>query len=424
MINNQNKPTIFGISIGKSFSDCFVEGFIKRFSGYEQQYISNITLYVNTNKMSENIKDSFLRISPGFLPKIYNVSDLRHLAIEASLPELSNPLEEQLELNDLIKVYLEKLTAPASISSSFDLAYELIELRKKLRKNILLVVDDAYAEYMRNSDYKSGLDLFKNKQNVFILRTFSKIYGLSSLRIGWGYGSKKIIDGLNVIKPPFNVNEVAQKAAIESLKDKKFISRSVKHNSFYATKLKDFLSNYDISSNKVSANFLLLNFDKCKLKAKSFYEKLKKKIGSKEKHMKPVIAEGEYGKLKGYEKSILQGGLKVRSGVSYDREMARLVKMYPGFKVEEKEMTYQEAIDAGWEMTGEGIWWPPQQETVTEKISFPSFKKKVAERKPEKAMDAGAKAKRKLARKAHAKYVSGSQDNVPDDIRDHKEYTE
>jgi len=89
-----------------------------------------------------------------------------------------------------------------------------------------------------------------------------------------------------------------------------------------------------------------------------------------------------------------------------------------------KEMTYQEAIDAGWEMTGEGIWWPPQQETVVEKISFPSFKKKAAERKPEKAMDAGAKAKRKLARKAHAKYVSGSEDNVPDDIRDHKEYTE
>ena len=86
--------------------------------------------------------------------------------------------------------------------------------------------------------------------------------------------------------------------------------------------------------------------------------------------------------------------------------------------------TYQEMIDAGWEMTGEGIWWPPQPETVSEKISFPSFKKKAAERKPEKAQDAGAKAKRKLARKAHAKYVSGSEDNVPDDIRDHKEYTE
>ena len=154
---------------------------------------------------------------------------------------------------------------------------ELLELRKRLRKDILLVVDDAYAEYMKNKDYKSGLNLFRNKQNVFILRTFSKIYGLSSLRIGWGYGSKKIIDALNIIKPPFNVNEVAQKAAVESLKDNKFISRSVKHNLIYATKLKNFLNKYDINSNKVSANFLLLDFKRCKLKANYFYEKLKKK---------------------------------------------------------------------------------------------------------------------------------------------------
>ena len=103
------------------------------------------------------------------------------------------------------------------------------------------------------------------------------------------------------------------------------------------------------------------------------YDDLKKKIGSKEKHMEPV-----------------------------------------------KEMTYQEAIDAGWEMTAEGIWWPPQPESknVTEKISFPTFKKKVAERKPEKAQDAGARARRAMKRKEHAKYVSGSEDNVPDDMRD------
>ena len=154
---------------------------------------------------------------------------------------------------------------------------ELIELRKKLRKDILLVVDDAYAEYMKNHDYKSGLDLFKKKENVFILRTFSKIYGLSSLRIGWGYGSKKIINSLNIIKPPFNVNEVAQKAAVESLKDNKFISRSISHNIFYAKKIKNFLKNYEINSNKISANFLLLDFSKCRIKAKYFYEKLKNK---------------------------------------------------------------------------------------------------------------------------------------------------
>ena len=154
---------------------------------------------------------------------------------------------------------------------------ELIELRKNLRQNILLVVDDAYFEYMKNSDYKSGLDLFKNRQNVFILRTFSKIYGLSSLRIGWGYGSKKIINALNIIKPPFNVNEVAQLAAIESLKDTKFISRSIKHNLKYALKIKKFLNQYNISTNNISANFLLLDFSKCRLKAKYFYERLKTK---------------------------------------------------------------------------------------------------------------------------------------------------
>ena len=169
------------------------------------------------------------------------------------------------------------LANPNNPTGTYLTKFELIELRKNLRKNILLVVDDAYAEYMKNSDYRSGLNLFKNKENVFILRTFSKIYGLSSLRVGWGYGSKKIIDALNVIKPPFNVNDVAQKAAIESLKDKKFISQSIKHNFFYATKLKDFLNNYDINSNKVSANFLLLDFTRCKFKAKYFYEKLKKK---------------------------------------------------------------------------------------------------------------------------------------------------
>jgi len=154
---------------------------------------------------------------------------------------------------------------------------EIVKLRKKLKKNILLVVDDAYAEYMKNPDYKSGLDLFKNKENVFILRTFSKIYGLASLRIGWGYGSKKIINALNVIKPPFNVNEIAQIAAVESLKDTKFITSSIKHNIFYASKIKNFLKKFNINSNEVAANFLLLDFTKCKFKAKYFYEKLKTK---------------------------------------------------------------------------------------------------------------------------------------------------
>ena len=151
----------------------------------------------------------------------------------------------KVSISEILKKVTKKtkivfLANPNNPTGTYLTKHELIDLRKKLRKNILLVVDDAYAEYMKNSDYKSGLELFKNNQSVFILRTFSKIYGLSSLRVGWGYGSKKIIDALNVIKPPFNVNGIAQLAAIESLKDKAFINKSVRHNLLYSGKIKKF----------------------------------------------------------------------------------------------------------------------------------------------------------------------------------------
>ena len=154
---------------------------------------------------------------------------------------------------------------------------ELIELRKKLRKNILLVLDDAYFEYMKNKDYKSSLDLFKNKDNVITIRTFSKIYGLAALRVGWGYAPKKIINAMNKIKPPFNVNQLAQIAATEALKDKSFIKKSVNHNIISANKIKNLLENFNIFSNSITANFLLLNFDRCKFSANYVFKMLQSK---------------------------------------------------------------------------------------------------------------------------------------------------
>tara|TARA_B100001109_G_scaffold136798_1_gene111249 strand:+ start:3521 stop:4390 length:870 start_codon:yes stop_codon:yes gene_type:complete len=132
-----------------------------------------------------------------------------------------------------------------------------------------------------------------------------------------------------------------------------------------------------------------------------------------------------YDKYKAYAVEVEIDGKSIKKDakiihIKYHPELKK--KNKEEAKAAMKEHTYQEMIDAGWEMTGEGIWWPPQNETIEEKISFPTFKKKATERKPEKAMDAGAKARRKLKRKEHAKYVSGSEDNVPDDIRDHKEY--
>jgi len=169
------------------------------------------------------------------------------------------------------------LANPNNPTATYLSALELKNLRKRLRSNILLVVDDAYEEYMLNKDYKSGLNLFKNKSNVFILRTFSKIYGLASLRVGWGYGSKEIVKALMNIKPPFNITKIGELSAIESLKDKIFISKSIKHNKKWAEKLKRNLEKNNINTNKVSANFLLLNFDKCKISALKFKKKLEEK---------------------------------------------------------------------------------------------------------------------------------------------------
>ncbi len=187
----------------------------------------------------------------------------------------------KISINEILKKISKKtkivfLANPNNPTGTYIDKKELILLRKKLRNNILLVIDDAYDEYMLDKNYSSGLDIFKNKKNVFILRTFSKIYGLASLRVGWGYGDKKIINALNIIKPPFNVNKVAQLCAIEALNDNKFINKSVKHNYFWAKKIKNELGKFNINTNSVSANFLLLNFNKCKLSALQVNRKLKK----------------------------------------------------------------------------------------------------------------------------------------------------
>ena len=188
----------------------------------------------------------------------------------------------KVSISEIIKNVTKKtklvfIANPNNPTGTYLTKLELIELRKKLKKNILLVLDDAYFEYMKTKDYKSGLGLFKNKDNVVVIRTFSKIYGLASLRVGWGHASKKIINAMNLIKPPFNVNQLAQTAATEALKDKNFINQSVKHNIVEGNKVKNFLEKLDIFSNEVTTNFLLLNFDKCKFSAHYVFNKLQSK---------------------------------------------------------------------------------------------------------------------------------------------------
>jgi len=82
---------------------------------------------------------------------------------------------------------------------------ELARLRSELREDIVLVIDEAYVEFADAPDYQSGLGLASTTSNTVVLRTFSKIYGLASLRIGWGFGPKAIVEAMDRFRAPFNV---------------------------------------------------------------------------------------------------------------------------------------------------------------------------------------------------------------------------
>ena len=185
----------------------------------------------------------------------------------------------KISVSEIIKKVSKKtkivfLANPNNPTGTYLKKNELTQLRKKLRSNILLVVDDAYDEYIKKKDYASGLKLFSESKNVIILRTFSKIYGLAALRIGWGYGPKKIIEAMNIIKPPFNVNMAAQLGAVASLNDKSFIKKSIKHNIVWGNKIKKFLNKFKIITNDVNTNFFLLNFNNCRYSANYIQKKL------------------------------------------------------------------------------------------------------------------------------------------------------
>ena len=108
---------------------------------------------------------------------------------------------------------------------------EIESFMNNIPKRVIVVVDEAYAEYAEYQNKYSALDLLRKYPNIIITRTFSKIYAIAGLRIGYGISSKEIIKKLNYYRQPFNTNIFAQLLATESLKDKKYVSDSLKNNS-------------------------------------------------------------------------------------------------------------------------------------------------------------------------------------------------
>jgi len=107
---------------------------------------------------------------------------------------------------------------------------EVKRLHAGLPSNVLLVLDGAYAEFVRKNDYASGIELVSQFDNVMMTRTFSKLYGLAGLRVGWGYAPAHVVDAIERVRMPFNVNLTAQAVAIAALEDEAFTEESLAHN--------------------------------------------------------------------------------------------------------------------------------------------------------------------------------------------------
>ncbi|HTR13848.1 MAG TPA: histidinol-phosphate transaminase [Roseiarcus sp.] len=155
-------------------------------------------------------------------------------------------------------VYLANPNNPTGTYLPFS---EIKRLQAGLPLDCLLVIDAAYAEYVTQNDYAAGLELASNCENVVMTRTFSKIHGLASLRLGWAYAPEPIINAVNRIRGPFNINGPALAAGVASLSDSTHIERAIEHNRRWLPWLREAILDLGIGVTPSVANFLLLDFD-------------------------------------------------------------------------------------------------------------------------------------------------------------------
>lgn len=154
-------------------------------------------------------------------------------------------------------VFLANPNNPTGTYLPFD---EIKRLQRSLPGNVLLVLDAAYAEYIRRNDYESGIELVATTDNTVMTRTFSKIYGLAALRLGWMYGPAHVADAINRIRGPFNVNAPAIAAGIAAIKDTAHIERGREHNARWLPWLMEEIGKLGLEVTPSVANFVLIHF--------------------------------------------------------------------------------------------------------------------------------------------------------------------
>ncbi len=203
--------------------------------------------------------DNIIQSDHGFL--VYKLAAFSCGAEAHFAPEknLTADIDEMLKLvDDRTKIVF--LANPNNPTGTYLPEAEVRRLREALPDDVLLVIDAAYAEYMEALDYSAGERLVNEFENVVMTRTFSKIYGLAALRLGWGYCPPAVADVLNRIRGPFNVTAPAQAAGVAALDDQAFVERNRSHNREERDLLQQQFGGMGLDYIPSYGNFILVRF--------------------------------------------------------------------------------------------------------------------------------------------------------------------
>jgi histidinol-phosphate aminotransferase len=203
--------------------------------------------------------DEVLFSAHGFL--VYRIAALANSATPVEVPEPNLVLDVDALLTRVsAKTRLVYVANPNNPTGTYLSVSEMKRLHGGLPSSALLVIDAAYAEYVNRNDYEAGIELVSTSDNVVMTRTFSKIYALAGLRVGWAYCPAEVADTLNRVRGPFNVNIAAQRAAEAALADRAHAEKSAQHNARWLPWLIENIRAAGLRADDSAANFVLIHF--------------------------------------------------------------------------------------------------------------------------------------------------------------------
>ena len=196
---------------------------------------------------------------------VYEIVTRANSAVPVMVPEKTTNRGIKVDVDAMLaavsaKTRMVYIANPNNPTGSMLNREEMARLHAGLPQNVLLVIDAAYAEYVTAKDYEAGIELVARHDNVVMTRTFSKLYGLAGLRLGWVYAPAAICDVLNRIRGPFNTSSLQQPAGAAAVRDRDHFWKAVEHNNTWLPWITAEIRKTGLRVDDSVANFVLIHF--------------------------------------------------------------------------------------------------------------------------------------------------------------------